>query len=83
MPNSPDIVQNEHAKLMKGVDNPLLRELSLFIGREVDRQLKYRMASQNQEVVQELFDKFNYLVSQYNLPNPTAAEIAMWKAVKG
>lgn len=59
--------------------NPLLVELSRFIGQEVDAQLKKKLEAQAWEIVEELQDKFRYLIDQYGLPNPTAAEIALWK----
>ena len=62
--------------------NPLLVELTRYIGQEVDAQLKQKMASQNMELVQEMWDKFRYLIDQYGLPNPTAAEVAEWKAAQ-
>lgn len=57
-----------------------VRDLRTFIGREVNRQLLYRLEAQNEGIVEELQDKFNYLVDTYGMPRPSAAEIAMWKA---
>lgn len=53
-----------------------------FIAQEVDHQLKVKMASQNMEMVEELYDKFRFLIDRYDLPNPSAADIALWKAGK-
>ena len=53
--------------------------LRLFIGKEVDRQLKYKMASQSWEIVEELQVKLEILCKQMGVSEPSAADIALYK----
>jgi len=55
-----------------------IKPLADWIGKEVDRQLRYKVASQNLERLEEISDKLDYLIHQTGI-NPSAADIAMFK----
>lgn len=54
-------------------------EMLHLIKESVGACLKYKMASQNMEMVEEMKDQLAYLCATQGFKLPSAAELALWK----
>ncbi len=71
---------SEHGEVTHEPIPEFVKPLKQFVYDAVEEHLKARSEGQNMALVEELYDKFNFICAFHNIPNPTATDIALWKA---